>query len=103
MKFAIKLFILTLLAAFLLPQISIAQNMADGLQCPSGWQRSKRMPPLWDVNNLLKQCHPPTNDAVIQLYSKVTSASLTTELNKWTLYLLSSVVSEAEVCLTNDF
>ncbi|MFW5499032.1 MULTISPECIES: hypothetical protein [unclassified Maridesulfovibrio] len=89
MKFAIKLFILTLLAAFLLPQISIAQNMADGLQCPSGWQRSKRMPPLWDVNNLLKQCYPPTNDAVIQLYSKVTSASLTTELNKWTLYLRS--------------
>lgn len=89
MKQAINLFFMALIAALLIPQISIAQNMADGLQCPSGWQTRKRVVTQYDLNQLLKQCTPPTNDAVIQLYSKVTSASLTTELNKWTQYLKS--------------
>ncbi|TIH18486.1 hypothetical protein D0S45_04520 [Marinifilum sp. JC120] len=89
MKQAIKLFFIVLLTALLLPTVSIAQNMADGLQCPSGWQSSKRMPPLWDVNHLLKQCTPQTNDAVIQLYAKRTSDSLVAELEKWTQRLKS--------------
>ena len=84
MKQAIKLFFLALLATFLLPPVSSAQNMADGLQCPSDWNRSRAVILRWDVNNLLKQCTPPTNDAVIMLYSKSTSDSLLTELNKWT-------------------
>ncbi|NDV26384.1 hypothetical protein [Desulfovibrio sp. JC010] len=89
MKQAIKSLILACLATILLPHASIAQNMADGLQCPSDWTRTKRVPPLWNVSHLLKQCTPQTNDAVIQLYSKRTSNSLLTEIEQWTQRLRS--------------
>ncbi|NDV21749.1 hypothetical protein [Desulfovibrio sp. JC022] len=84
MKQVIKLFFLVFVAALLLPPVSSAQNMADGLQCPSDWHRSKRMPQRWDVNDLLKQCTPQTNDALIQLYAERASSSLVATLDKWT-------------------
>ncbi|WP_320175252.1 hypothetical protein [Maridesulfovibrio sp.] len=89
MKLAIRLFFLALLTALLVTPVSIAGNMADGLQCPSGWQTRARAPAQYDLNQLLKQCTPPTNDAIIQLYAKTTSASIIAELDKWTQYLRS--------------
>ena len=85
MKQAIRLLILVFFVTLLLPAVSIAGNMADGLQCPSDWQRTKRMPPLLRYRTLLKQCVPQTNDAVIELYAtRSSSKSLVAELEKWT-------------------
>ena len=85
MKQAIKLFILVSLAALLLPTVSMAANMGDGLQCPSDWQRTKKMSPLISFSYLLKQCRPHTNDAIIELYATRTSSnSMITELDRWT-------------------
>lgn len=85
MKQAIKILFLTLLATILLSEFCIAANMADGLQCPSDWSRTKTMPPLLRYRTLLKQCVPRTNDAVIELYAtRSSSTSLVAELEKWT-------------------
>lgn len=60
---------------------SPAQNMADGLQCPPGWQRTKSVA----YTSLIKQCIAKTNDGLIELYaSRSMSNSLERELDGWT-------------------
>ncbi|WP_419780132.1 hypothetical protein [Maridesulfovibrio sp.] len=85
MKQAVRLLILVIFTTLLLPAVSMAGSMADGLQCPSDWQRTKQMPPLLRYRTLLKRCVPQTNDAVIELYATSSaSTSLVAELDKWT-------------------